>query len=1173
MATLDDLNRLYSLRTVRVLEFLRLLGLRGLESHVRNLPTWIAAQRLRDFCLPARVVATSGREPYVFPADNDDAPAPAPAAAQPSFLEDLLRDAAPGAARRHIVRGGAGDGKTTAVWRSVAAVCADLAQRIEDRRGSIDDPDFAPPLAVPLAAVLSQDGPTGLLDAARSYALRLCYGRETAAPTQVIRWLEDRQSAGAFELLVDGLDALDTLADGGRADRELAPRGRDWLRDQLQRLPPGVRVLLTTRSSTDDGELLHGAVRRRMVCLGPKEVDAYIHAYFHGEHGATDLAAAAFACVGLSDVTCRLAQIPRFLSTLCLVVATERPAAPASILRRALARLPELGLAPWELRYLQARLVTWRAGQVAQGRTHLPDARGEIYRPGLYVPLDGASDRWYRDKPGGLVERGERAGDRAADGTAEDEGPEKDLPPPPLAWWVSQERLPRLALVGAPGAGKTVFLSRLAAALAQACHCESPDMEGLRLEALLRPGGAPRIPILVEATRIAAKFETEGDAALLAALEEQVRPQGKAEPSRDELETGLRAGRYLLLVDAWDEIPDSAGRSRVLQLLRGLAGEDRFPNARMVLTTRSASFTGYVSFGPELEVLALRPMTEEQARALAGNWARLNRRDADYERALQDAIGGLMERIQSAAGEEGLLSNPLMLTAVCMVYHREKGLPEDRGRLLTAIVADLCASPPVISEDPQRGWRLDVKGKRDLLELLALWMQRSGQGVNAWRVTAAEREVAGTLPRDDNDRAEHAKRRLDWTADHTGLLVFQQPRDGPEELRFRHRVFREFLAACRLARGEASVREKVERLAKEGRFIDPFWEDVILFLPRALGDSDRAEALHDELCRLADKSTKKSRGRLLGLAAAIVVESRELFRYDYDFLVARAKEMARIYAKEGDAWPLLDRLLFLDRLGRLVPRGDGSRPWGDPRLWDEAEQWVSVGAGEVQLRDHDGTPLGPSTRVAPFKLAWAPVTVQQYDRFATAPDRLERAWWQGAPEGEAATVADARPEAWRAQLRHPNRPVVGVSWYEAVAYCRWRTAHNVPNGSVIRLPTELEWQWAAEGPERREFPWGSEEPGESDEARANWGALNLGHPTSVGAFPTGRCGGLVDLAGNVWEWCSDMVEGSPNRRVLRGGSFGLVDRRGLRCAPRHGPAAGNRGQGRGLRLAVAAGTR
>jgi formylglycine-generating enzyme required for sulfatase activity len=161
---------------------------------------------------------------------------------------------------------------------------------------------------------------------------------------------------------------------------------------------------------------------------------------------------------------------------------------------------------------------------------------------------------------------------------------------------------------------------------------------------------------------------------------------------------------------------------------------------------------------------------------------------------------------------------------------------------------------------------------------------------------------------------------------------------------------------------------------------------------------------------------------------------------------------------------------------------------------------VVIPAGDALLDDPVRT-----VHVNVFAIARGPVTNAEFEEFASATSHAGSKWRKGAA----------------------THPAEGLSWADAVAYCRWL---SVASGKIYRLPDEREWEKAARGAQGRKWPWGN-----TDEAtRANVLEAGRRETSAVGTFANGASPeGLVDLVGNVREWTNTWADG----RVLRGGSY------------------------------------
>lgn len=179
-----------------------------------------------------------------------------------------------------------------------------------------------------------------------------------------------------------------------------------------------------------------------------------------------------------------------------------------------------------------------------------------------------------------------------------------------------------------------------------------------------------------------------------------------------------------------------------------------------------------------------------------------------------------------------------------------------------------------------------------------------------------------------------------------------------------------------------------------------------------------------------------------------------------------------------------------------------------------------------------------------FRIGKYPVTNYQFRRFIEVQGYTDDQWWQ---DEDGRRFRDQgkwlNPRYWNnAKFNQPAQPVVGISWYEASAYCAWLTVHWRALGKIrrderIRLPTQAEWIAAARSghsaPDNRseDYPW----RGPFDPAVANTRESNTGQTTPVNKYPNGCTrNGVWDMSGNAGEWILDHTS---NGYCVKGGAW------------------------------------
>ncbi len=662
----------------------------------------------------------------------------------------------------------------------------------------------------------------------------------------------------------------------------------------------------------------------------------------------------------------------------------------------------------------------------------------------------------------------------------------------------------RWVILGDPGAGKTTLVRHLASELA-------------------REAGRTWVPVFESLPRMLSEREW-----LFDRIARRLRRAGYAADGLPAvLEREANEGRLLLLLDGLDEVP-SDDREEVESILRAIS--TRWPRTPIVVTSRQI---GYRKPGGEFRELELLSLDESGRREFLARWFGRQTGLADEERAAE-ALAVLREdsNLWDVSG------NPLYLTLLALLL--EQGTPPQRNRarlydqIFELLLGGKHKATPHPIEHPQLA--------RNVLRLLSYKMTEEScdsEGRDAIETRLYQR--GADLLRESLERVPRWRQSmrllLDDIAERTGILG---PHDGPgSDWRFWHRTFREALAAEELEgqwkRGGA---EAILNHAKQIAGAESLWAEPYALLTGRIQQPDQ---LVTALVRESPALGLRALATAQGLQEATIIEV-------LDLATERADERGQVFLRLpeliGDgarAWRLIDRLrrqtrngadlFFLDLAAReamhrypeqrreiesLLTRFFDHIPeppqallrYVDTPLDGRVEWWRAVPSGTFWMGSPDGEGRfteHPRDRqyLDGFQLSATVVTNAQYALF----DPAKSPWqWESVGAEEL-----------------QNHPRVGVTWYEAVAFCDWLSA-SFEWARGARLPSEAEWECACRAGTSTTF-WSGDQ--EADLARVGWYEGNSALRTHLVGEKPANPFGFYDLHGQVAEWILDPEQTYP----------------------------------------------
>jgi formylglycine-generating enzyme required for sulfatase activity len=676
--------------------------------------------------------------------------------------------------------------------------------------------------------------------------------------------------------------------------------------------------------------------------------------------------------------------------------------------------------------------------------------------------------------------------------------------------------------------------------------------------------------------------------------------------SEKQFQDWLQNSKTLVLLDGLDEISSKDRRRKVCRWVNNMCAG--LKNACFVVTSRS---TGYrkldgielktphlradiMDFSPGLQEVFLKKWF--RAAFLSGvppegmgerEW-KVKRLKLAEQRS-KPIIDFLKNEKNKAVRD--LAAVPMLLQIMAIIWKDRKHLPDSRSALYDAALNYL-----LVHRDKEKEIEslLPVEQSRRVLTPTALWMQEELQRDEAPKAAMHEkmRPILKTL-----EGQPEALTFCEYLRDRAGLIADYDK----EHYIFRHKSFREFLSALQMVK-DAHRENRIETLVEY--FKEDWWEEALRFFMskadddmfdgfmRLLFQSPVSRELNANQQTLLQDFVREAPQRKVdalkdALNSGDLNDNQERYVMDCLKIIGTPEAIEAIEAfieksKDDEAnldhardivWELSGETSKVEELAEKDRHV--SKPGSIRNPFEGNVEYIKIPGSTYKYSRSREMVTVPDLYFCKY-----PVTNKRYRRFIAYLAGKEKELLQRLPLKRFALELSAFAETikgyneylgndskkWREKLRSrldedkrfngDDQPVVGVTWYDASSYCFWLSCleailSNTGAGTLYRLPTEEEWEWAAGGePDGsvREYPW-PKEKGEPNPNLANY-EENVGATTPVGRYPEGATPhGLMDMAGNVWEWMDNYYSEEKITFAIRGGSWS-TGASVLRCSAR-----------------------